>query len=151
MGISRPLAAAALLLLIAVAGAATEEPVAVAADSVAGAVEAAARAEEAKEAAALRAELDQLRAKISTLGQWQASRFKIKGALDLLSAGVIWLGMIGVGTKRRTHASLLGYFVPFHWNWCRGGELRELGADSTWWWDFWGMLGRASGICFMGV
>lgn len=79
MGISRPLALV-LALLIAVAGAAAEEPV-VAADSVAGAVEAAAalkeveaaaalRSEEAAEAAAaLRAELAQLRAKISALGQ----------------------------------------------------------------------------------
>ena len=70
MGISRPLAAVlavALALLIAVAGATAEEPV-VAADSVAGAVEAL-RAEEAAEATALRAELGQLRAKISALGQ----------------------------------------------------------------------------------
>lgn len=69
MGISR-LLALLLALLIAVAGATAEEPV-VAADSVAGAVEAAAalRAEEAAEAAALRAELEQLRAKISALGQ----------------------------------------------------------------------------------
>lgn len=70
MGISRPLVAVVLALLIAVAGATAEEPV-VAADSVAGAVEAAAalKAEEAAEAAALRAELGQLRAKISALGQ----------------------------------------------------------------------------------
>ena len=79
MGISRPLVALVLALLIAGAGATAEEPV-VAADSVAGAVEAAAalreveagaalRAEEAAEAAALRAELGQLRAKISALGQ----------------------------------------------------------------------------------
>jgi len=72
MGISRPLAAALLLLIAVAAGAAAEEPV-VAADSVAGAVEAAAAAAAAKaeEAAALRAELEQLRAKISNLGQWQ--------------------------------------------------------------------------------
>lgn len=94
MGISRPLAAALVLLLIAVAGVAAEEPVAVEADSVAGAVEATARAraEEAKEAAALRAELDQLRAKISTLGQWLAKRFKITGGARFsFVRGVIWL------------------------------------------------------------
>jgi Skp family chaperone for outer membrane proteins len=62
MAISRPLALF-LALLIAVAGAAAEEP-------VAGAVEAAARADEAAAAAAaLKAEVERLRAKVSTLGQ----------------------------------------------------------------------------------
>jgi hypothetical protein len=51
--------------LVAVAGAAAEEPVVVS-NSVADAVE----AQEAAVAAALKAEVEQLRAKISTLGQW---------------------------------------------------------------------------------
>jgi hypothetical protein len=63
MAISRPLALF-LALLIAVAGAAAEEPV-VSADSVAGAVE----AEEAAAAPALKAEVERLRAKVSDLGQ----------------------------------------------------------------------------------
>jgi hypothetical protein len=84
MGISmRLLAVVALMVAAAVAGAAAEEQVAV---DLAGAGEIAAGVKEAAEAAALRAELAQLREKISALGQLFTPRLAI--CLGLKSEGV---------------------------------------------------------------